>query len=202
MAINIEKGHDIVLTKGSIALSKILVGLGWDPVLVEKKGLIGTLLVDNDFADIDCDVSVIMLDKQDRFVDKSHVVYFGNLKSFDESIVHLGDSLSGEGNGDDEQIIVELPKISPNIYRLIFVVNIYQPNKRKQDFGLIKNAYIRIVNASNNREFIRFNLSDDYKGKTTLIIGEIYRHENEWRFLAMGEGTNDTSLNEVITRYR
>lgn len=201
MSISLQKGQKIDLTKGNAGLSKLVIGLGWDPVETKKKGLFGSLISGNS-VDIDCDASVIMLDSNGKFPDKRHIVYFGNLKSFDDSIVHMGDSLTGEGDGDDEQIKVDLSKVSPSIHRLVFVVNIYQCVKRKQDFGMIQNAFIRVVNDSNNQELIKYNLSNDYKEKTTLITGEIYRHDGEWKFAAIGEGTNDTGLNEIITRYR
>jgi tellurium resistance protein TerD len=130
------------------------------------------------------------------------LVYFGNLKSNCGSITHTGDNLTGEGKGDSEQIIIELSKIPKNVHKLVFVVNIYNCIKRKQDFGSIQNAYIRVVKKEFHQELIKFNLSDDFTGKTTLIAGEIYRYNNEWKFRAIGDGTSESSFGEVIKKYQ
>ncbi|MCX7922573.1 MAG: TerD family protein [Clostridia bacterium] len=192
MAINLQKGQKVDLTKGNAGLSKIMVGLGWDPV---KRGFFS-------FAkDFDCDASVLMLNSSDRLVNNDSVIYFGSLKSKCGSVVHSGDNRTGDGEGDDEKIFIELDKIPPHICKLVFVVNIYDCVDRKQDFGLIKNAYIRVLNMANKQELVRFVLSESYAGKTTLVTGEIYRHENEWKFGAIGEGTSETSLREIISRY-
>ncbi|SHK30258.1 TerD family protein [Tepidibacter formicigenes] len=200
MAISLQKGQRIDLTKGNPGLSKIMVALGWDPAKKSAGGFLGSLFGGGTSA-IDCDASVLMLNENGKLANKNDLIYFGNLKSKCASVKHSGDNLTGDGDGDDEQIFVELSKVPSNIHKLVFVVNIYDCVRRKQDFGHIGNAFIRIVNLSNNQEITRFNLTDDYSGKTTLIVGEVYRHNGEWKFAAIGEGTTDTSLSEISRRY-
>ena len=115
--------------------------------------------------------------------------------------IHSGDNLTGDGDGDDEQVSIELSKIPTQVEKLVFIVNIYDATKRKQHFGMIRNAFIRVVNPSNNQELIKYNLTDDYSGKTSLIVGEIYRHGNEWKFAAVGTGTNAAGLSDVVRSY-
>ena len=201
MGISLQKGQRVDLTKGNAGLSKIMVGLGWDPVEKSGGGLLGGLF-GSKAAEVDCDASVIMLDSNDKMAKKEDLVYFGNLQSRCGSVRHTGDNLTGDGDGDDEQVIVELDRVPGNIQKLVFVVNIYDCIRRKQDFGLIKNAFIRIVSGGNNQELIKFNLTDNYAGKTTLIVGEIYRNGAEWKFAAIGEGTHEASLSEIVKRYQ
>ncbi len=182
------------LTKGS-ALAKIVVGLGWDPVK-QGGGLFG-----GSKPQIDCDASVIMLDVAGKLASKNNIVCYSNLKNRNDSVHHMGDNLTGDGDGDDEQIKLDLKNIPEEIARLVFVVNIYDCKSRKQDFGMVKNAFIRVVNSGNNQEVIRYSLSDEYAGKTALIVGEVYRHQGEWKFSAIGEGTNDASISEIAVRY-
>jgi len=204
--ISLQKGQKIDLTKGNPGLSKILVGLGWDEVAAKPKsgGILGSLFGGGSSASaaIDCDASAILLDSQGKLTNKNRLVYFGNLQSGDQSVKHSGDNLTGAGEGDDEQIQVDLSKVPSDIQKIVFVVNIYDCVKRKQDFGLIANAFIRVVNSVNEQEFCRFNLSENYAGKTSLVVAEVYRHNNEWKFAAIGEGTNDGSLSELVRRYQ
>lgn len=200
MSISLKKGQRISLTKDNDNLSKIMVGLGWDPVKKSGGGFLGALF-GGGAPDIDCDASVLMLDSNDRIKSKHDIIYFGNLTSQCGSIRHMGDNLTGEGEGDDEQIMLDLKKVPQNIQKLVFIVNIYDCIRRKQDFGMIQNAFIRIVNLANNKELVRFNLTEQYSGKTALFVGEIYKHNNEWKFAAIGEGTNDTSLKDIVGRY-
>ncbi|MGD6975799.1 TerD family protein [Bacillus altitudinis] len=199
MAITLEKGQRIDLTKGKAGLTNILVGLGWDPVS-QGGGFLGKLFGGGGGADIDCDASVLML-KNDKFVENKDLIYFGNLKSKCGSVEHTGDNLTGEGDGDDEQVLVNLSKVPGNVNKLVFVVNIYDALRRNQHFGMIQNAYIRIVDRSNNQELVKYNLKDEYAGKTSLIVGELYRHENEWKFAAVGDGTNDAKLADITRNY-
>ncbi len=199
LAISLQKGQRIDLTKGNAGLSNIMVGLGWDPVKAKRGGFLGGLL-GGGAPNVDCDASVIMLE-DDKFVGRSNLVYFGNLNSADRSVRHTGDNLTGDGDGDDEQIMVDLHKVPQKINKLVFVVNIYDAIKRNQDFGMIENAFIRVVNASNNEELIKFNLTDDFSGKTSLVAAEIYRSGSEWKFAAVGTGTNDGGLQEITQRY-
>ncbi|WP_378954161.1 TerD family protein [Pelosinus sp. sgz500959] len=201
MAISLQKGQKIDLTKGNAGLSDLIVGLGWDPV--EQSG--GSGFLNNLFGDkkteIDCDASVLLLDANGAFTRKEHLVFFNNLKSPCGSIVHLGDNRTGGGDGDDEQILIQLHKVAADVHKIVFVVNIYDCQKRKQDFGMIKNAFIRVINKSNMQEITRFNLTENYAGKTALIVGEVYRYQGEWKFAALGESTQDLSISAVVGRY-
>ena len=203
MAINLQKGQRVDLTKGNPGLTKILVGLGWDPVQSGGGGkLFGGLFGGGGAtANVDCDASVIMLGANDKLQHNKDVIYFGNLRSNDGSVQHSGDNLTGDGDGDDEQIIIDLSSVPANIQKLVFVVNIYDCIKRKQHFGMIQNAFIRVVNPTTNQALLHYNLSDNYSGLTCLVTGEIYRHGNEWKFAAIGSGTNAASLSEVVRTY-
>lgn len=189
MAINLKKGQKIDLRKSNPGLSQIRVGLGWDPV-EQGGGFLKSLFAAKEPA-IDCDASIFLLNEDSKPID---LVYYSNLRTRNDSIIHTGDNLTGEGSGDDEVILVDLDKIQPEVDKLLFVVNIYDCIKRKQHFGMIKNAYIRMNDAKNNSEIARYNLSDNYNGKTALIVGLIYRYQGTWKFSAIGEGTNDTGL--------
>ncbi|MBS4215959.1 TerD family protein [Neobacillus rhizophilus] len=203
MAINLQKGQRVDLTKGNPGLTRILVGLGWDPVQSSGGGggFFGSLFGGGGAPNVDCDASVIMLGANDRLQNNKDVIYFGNLKSADGSVQHSGDNLTGDGDGDDEQIMIDLSRVPSNIEKLVFVVNIYDCVKRKQHFGMIRNAFIRVVNPGNQQELIHYNLTDDYSGRTCLVTGEIYRHGNEWKFAAIGNATNAASLSEVVRSY-
>ncbi len=196
MSISLVKGQRIDLTKNNAGLKNLLVGLGWDPVEV-KRGLFGK----KKFADIDLDASVIML-KDDKLQNKDDLIYFGNLKSKCGGVIHTGDNLTGEGDGDDEQILIDLSKIDKEVNKLVFVINIYACESRKQDFGMIKNAYIRIADNSSKKELIKYNLTDNYSGKTALIVGEVYKHNGEWKFAALGEGTSHVRLSDIAADYK
>lgn len=193
MSINLKKGQKIDLRKSNPGLSAVRVGLGWDPVEQGGGGFLKSLFGSGK-ADIDCDASVFLLNGDSKPVD---LIYFGNLRTRNDSIIHTGDNLTGEGEGDDEVILVDLDRIDPNVDKLLFVVNIYDCVRRGQDFGMIQNAYIRIMDAKNNSEIARYNLSDDYRGKTGLLVGLIYRYNGTWKFNAIGEGTRDTGLNDM-----
>lgn len=201
MVINLQKGQRVDLTKGNAALGQIMVGLGWDPVTQSSGGLFGGLFGGGTAPDIDCDASVIML-QNDRFVAKEDLIYFGNKTSNCGSVVHSGDNLTGDGDGDDETIMIDLKAVPASFNKLIFVVNIYDCVNRKQDFGMIQNAFIRVVNPQTKQELVRYNLTDTYKGLTTLVTGEIYRHNEEWKFAAVGDGTSDCNLSEIVRRYQ
>ncbi|PFO02502.1 stress protein [Bacillus sp. AFS076308] len=203
MAINLQKGQRVDLTKGNPGLTKIMVGLGWDPVQSGGGGkLFGGLFGGGaSSSNVDCDASVIMLGANDKLQHNKDVIYFGNLKSNDGSVQHSGDNLTGDGDGDDEQIMIDLSRVPANIQKLVFVVNIYDCVKRKQHFGMIQNAFIRVVNPTTNQELLHYNLTDNYSGLTCLVTGEIYRHGNEWKFAAIGSGTNAASLSEVVRSY-
>ena len=195
MAINLSKGQKVDLTKGNPGLSKIVVGLGWDEA-PQKRGFLGLKAQQ----DIDCDASAILL-KDGKLRNNGDLVYFGNLVHKSGTVRHMGDNLTGAGEGDDEQILMDLSKIPAEYDRIVIVVNIYDAVRRKQQFGLIRNAFIRLVDGRNNREMCKYNLTEDYSGMTAMIFGEIYRYNGEWKFSAIGQGTNDPSLGDLCKRY-
>ncbi len=195
MSVSLQKGQKVSLSKEHAGLSKMMVGLGWDEAQKAKGGFFAPKP-----KPIDCDASALLL-KNGRLCDKSDIVYFGNLGHKTGAIQHMGDNLTGAGDGDDEQILVDLGKIPAEYDRIVIVVNIYQAVSRKQHFGMIKNAFIRLVDQRNNGEMCKYNLSDDYSGMTAMIFGEIYRHNGEWKFSAVGQGTTDPGLGELANRY-
>ncbi|MNV56433.1 Stress response protein SCP2 [compost metagenome] len=194
--INLVKGQKIDLTKGNAGLSNVIVGLGWDPA-EPARGFFGV----KKQANVDCDASALMLNENGKLVKKGNLVCFHNKQSPCNSVIHSGDNLTGDGDGDDEQIMVNLNAIPSDVHKVLVVVNIYDATNRKQDFGLIKSAYIRVMNAVGNNELIRFNLSDNYNGYTALICGELYRQGGEWKFAAIGEGSHAAHINQLAERY-
>lgn len=192
MAISLQKGQKVSLTKDNPGLSKVVVGLGWDEA--QRKGFFFKP------APIDCDASAILL-KNGKLCDKKDIVYFGNLRHYSGTVNHMGDNLTGEGEGDDEQIVIDLSSVPAEYDRIVVVVNIYSAVSRKQHFGMIRNAFIRIVDFKSNKEMCRYNLTDDYSNMTAMIFGEIYRHNNEWKFNAIGQGTRDASISDLAKRY-
>ncbi len=195
MSVNLQKGQKVDLTKNNQGLSKVIVGLGWDEV-EQKRGLFSKKP-----ADIDCDASAIMLQTGGKLASNSDVIFYHNLKHSSGAVAHQGDNLTGAGAGDDEQIIVDLKKVPENYEKIVFVVTIYQAKERNQHFGMIKNAFIRIVDVSKNEELCKFNLSENYDNRTAMIFGEIYRHNGEWKFSAVGEPTNDNGISEMARRF-
>ncbi len=195
MAISLQKGQKVSLTKGNEGLSNIVVGLGWDEAPRAKGGF---------FAPkpqaIDCDASAILL-KNGRLAEKADLVYFGNLRHKSGTIQHMGDNLTGAGAGDDEQILIDLSRVPMEYDKIVIVVNIYQAYQRKQHFGMIQNAFIRLVDGRNNMEMCRYNLTDNYSDMTALIFGEVYRHNGEWKFNAIGQGTTDDGLGTLANRF-
>lgn len=194
MAISLGKGQKINLSKEVAGLRRIRVGLGWDAAQ-SKKGLFGFKSVPN----IDCDATAILLTGS-RLDSKKDLVYYGN-KSTD-GVKHSGDNLTGEGEGDDETIIVTLPNIKNSIDSIEFIVNIYQAASRNQHFGMIENAYIHIVDDESGKELARYNLSENYDGFLTISAGVLERSGNEWEFKATGEGSKAQSISDYIRKYQ
>jgi stress response protein SCP2 len=187
MSVNLQKGQRIDLTKGSSGLRGVMVGLGWDEA--EKSG--GFLGVFGPKRrDIDCDASAILCGANGS---AAEVVYYGNLRDKSGAVIHQGDNLTGAGEGDDEQIFVDLEKVPPAVEKIVFTVNIYDGTQRGQHFGMIRNAFIRLVDVSRNDEFCRYDLSENYDGMTGLFVGEIYRHKGEWKFSAVGRPVKEAS---------
>jgi tellurium resistance protein TerZ len=192
MALNLEKGQKISLSKeAGGTLTKVTMGLGWDAV--KKGGLLGGLFGSSG-GSIDLDASCVMFDESQKIVD---TVWFRQLKSKDGSVVHTGDNLTGEGEGDDEQIIVDLSRVPANVKSMVFTVNSFTG----QTFDSIESAYCRMVDASNNKEIARYTLSG--KGShSAQIMAKLYRHNDEWKMHAIGENgfgrTIESLLPEII----
>lgn len=195
MSISLQKGQKVSLSKENAGLSKVVIGLGWDEAPRSKGGFFAPKP-----QPIDCDASAFVL-KDGKLIDKDDVVYFGNLRHKSGTIQHMGDNLTGAGEGDDEQILVDLSRIPQEYDKIVLVVNIYQAAERKQHFGMIQNAFIRLVDGKTNQEMCRYNLTDDYSGMTAMVFGEVYRYKGEWKFNAIGQGTTDNSVGELTRRY-
>ena len=175
MPVSLSKGGNISLTKEAPGLTAVTVGLGWD-----VRTTTGT--------DFDLDASAIVLNAAGKVVSDGHFVFFNNRQSPDGAVVHTGDNRTGEGQGDDEQIKVNLAGLPPQAERITFPVSIYDAVNRGQGFGQVRNAYIRVLNATGGTEIARYDLSEDAATETAMIFGELYRHGAEWKFRAIGQG--------------
>jgi tellurium resistance protein TerD len=175
MGVSLSKGGNVSLTKEAPGLTNIIVGLGWDVRTTTG-------------ADFDLDASAIACRADGKVASDQHFVFFNNLKSPDGAIAHQGDNLTGEGEGDDEQIKVSLVGLPTEIDKIVFPVSIYDADSRQQSFGQVRNAFIRIVNDANQAEIARYDLSEDASTETAMVFGEVYRHGTEWKFRAIGQG--------------
>lgn len=176
MAVNLSKGQKVDLTKGNPGLSKLLIGLGWDTNKYDGG------------SDFDLDASVFLLGADGKAPDEKHFVFYSNLSDPAGAVQHMGDNRTGEGEGDDEQITVDLSKVPAGIDKIDFTATIYEAAERGQNFGQVSNAYIRVVNEANGEELIRYDLGEDFSIETAVIVGELYRHSGEWKFNAIGSG--------------
>lgn len=176
MPINLSKGQKVDLTKGNPGLKHLLVGLGWDVNQYDGG------------ADFDLDAAAFLLGENGKVRKQEDFVFYGNLKHESESVIHMGDNLTGEGDGDDEQVQVDLSKVPANVSKVAFTVTIYDSDVRRQNFGQVSNAYIRIVDEDTNQEVIRYDLGEDFSIETAVVVGELYRHNGEWKFNAIGSG--------------
>lgn len=176
MPISLKKGQKIDLTKTNPGLTKILVGLGWD-----------TNKYDGGSA-FDLDAAAFLLANSGKVSSDSNFVFYGNQNHESGSVQHMGDNLTGEGEGDDEQILVDLALVPADIDKIDFTVTIYEAEERRQNFGQVSNAFIRVVNETTNEELIRYDLGEDFSIETAVVVAELYRHENEWKFNAIGSG--------------
>ena len=176
MPINLTKGQKVDLTKGNPKLKNIMVGLGWDVNAFDSG------------ADFDLDATVFMVGANGKCPTEKEFIFYGNLTHDSEAVQHMGDNLTGEGDGDDEQIKVDLTKIPSNIDKIAFTVTIYDSDVRKQNFGQVSNAYIRIVDETTGTEIIRYDLGEDFSIETAVVVGELYRHNGDWKFNAIGSG--------------
>ena len=194
MSVKLQKGQKVSLSKEHAGLSKIIVGLGWDEVQQQRSF----------FApkpqDIDCDAFALLL-VDGKLASSQDIVYYGSLKHNSGSVVHMGDNLTGAGDGDDEQIVIDLNRVPAQYDRIVLAVNIYQAYERRQHFGMIQNAFIRLVDARNNNEMCIYNLTENYSNQTAMLFGEVYRYNGEWKFNAVGQGTTDGSINDFAKRY-
>lgn len=179
MAINLSKGQKIDLTKTNPGLSKITVGLGWDTNKYDGG------------KDFDLDVSVFLANADGKVETEKNFVFFNNPQNENGSVVHTGDNRTGEGDGDDEQIKVDLSSVPANVEKIAFTITIYEAQERSQNFGQVSRAYARIVNEANNEELVRFDLGEDFSIETGVVVGELYRHSGEWKFNAIGSGYQD-----------
>jgi len=175
MAVSLSKGGNVSLTKEAPGLTAVLVGLGWD----------ARTTTGNDF---DLDASAIMLTAEGKVLSDSHFVFFNNTKSPDGSVEHAGDNTTGEGDGDDEALTVNLAGVPAEVTRVVFPVSIYDAETRSQSFGQVRNAYIRIVNQAGSGEIARYDLSEDASTETAMVFGELYRNGSDWKFRAVGQG--------------
>ncbi|MBU5306333.1 TerD family protein [Clostridioides mangenotii] len=176
MAIVLKKGQKIDLTKGNPGLKKIKLGLGWD-----------TNSFDSGY-DYDLDVSVFMVGKSNRVERDEDFIFYNNLKHSSGSVEHLGDNRTGEGDGDDEEIIMDLPKIPDHIEKVAVTVTIYDAEQRRQNFGQVSNSYVRVLNTDNEEEILRYDLGEEFSIETAITVCEIYRYNGEWKFSAVGAG--------------
>lgn len=176
MAIVLKKGQKIDLTKGNPSLKKIKLGLGWD-----------TNSFDSGY-DYDLDVSIFMVGSSGRVERDEDFIFYNNLKHTTGSVEHLGDNRTGEGDGDDEEILVDLPKIPAHIEKIAVTVTIYEAEERKQNFGQVSNSYVRVLNQDNEEEILRYDLGEEFSIETAITVCEIYRHNGEWKFSAVGSG--------------
>ncbi|AVK47527.1 chemical-damaging agent resistance protein C [Clostridium sp. MF28] len=176
MGIVLKKGQKIDLTKGNSSLKKILIGLGWD-----------TNRYDGGY-DFDLDAAAFCCGEDGKVHNDLDFIFYNNLKHSSGAIEHLGDNLTGDGDGDDEEILIDLSLIPQNISRISFTVTIHDADERKQNFGQVSNAYVRVVNSDNNQELLKYDLGEDFSIETAIVVAEIYRHNGEWKFNAIGSG--------------
>ncbi|MCX7748330.1 MAG: TerD family protein [Clostridia bacterium] len=176
MALSLEKGQKVDLTKHNPNLKKVVVGLGWDT----KKYSGGY--------DFDLDAAAFMLSGNGKVTNDLDFIFYNNLRSQCGSVAHMGDNLTGEGDGDDEQVIIELAKVPAQIEKIAFTVTIHEADTRKQNFGMVSNAFVRIVDETTNQEILHYDLGEDFSIETALVVAELYRHGGEWKFAAIGSG--------------
>ena len=175
MAVSLSKGGNVSLTKEAPGLTEVVVGLGWDPRVTDGQ-------------EFDLDASVFIVGESGKVLSDASFVFYNNKTSPDGNVVHQGDNRSGAGEGDDEQVNVNLSGFAPDTKKLVFAVTIHEAEVRKQSFGQVSNAYIRVVNKADGKELARYDLSEDASTETAMVFGELYSHNNEWKFKAIGQG--------------
>ncbi|WP_028544480.1 TerD family protein [Paenibacillus taiwanensis] len=179
MAISLQKGQKIDLTKGNPGLTKVVVGLGWDTNKYDGG------------KDFDLDATVFLLNNGGKVASEKDFVFYGNTQNSNQSVVHTGDNRTGEGEGDDEQIKVDLANIPAEVDKVSFCITIHEADTRSQNFGQVSNAFVRIVNEQSGEELIRYDLGEDFSVETAIVVAELYRHSGEWKFSAVGSGYRD-----------
>lgn len=175
MAISLGKGGNLSLTKTDPSLSKILIGLGWD----ERA---------TDGGDFDLDASAFLLNISGKVRSEADFIFYNQLRSSDGSVEHTGDNRTGQGDGDDESVKVDLSRVPADVDKIVMTVTIHDADARRQNFGQVANAFIRVVNDVTGQEVVRFDLAEDYSTETAMVFGELYRHSGEWKFRAVGQG--------------
>ena len=175
VGVSLTKGGNVSLSKEAPGLTNVIVGLGWD-----VRTTTGT--------DFDLDASAICVSADGKVLSDKHFVFFNNLTTPDGTVEHTGDNLTGEGEGDDEQIKVNLAAMAPEVDKVVFPVSIYDADARSQSFGQVRNAFIRVVNANGDAELARYDLSEDASTETAMVFGELYRNGADWKFRAVGQG--------------
>lgn len=177
MSVSLSKGGNVSLEKVAPGMVKMIIGLGWDSRAT-------------DGVDFDLDASIFLLGENGKVVDDKSFIFYNNLKSVCQSVEHTGDNTTGEGDGDDESIKVDLSKVPANVNKLALAVTIHDADARSQNFGQVSNAFMRIVDEATGIEATRYDLSEDYSTETAMIFGEVYRHAGAWKFKAIGQGFN------------
>ncbi len=175
MAVSLSKGGNVSLTKAAPGLKAVVVGLGWNPRATDGEAF-------------DIDASVFLLNASGKVRSDADFIFYNNLKSSDGSIEHTGDNRTGEGEGDDEAVKVNLETVPTDLDKLVFGVTIHEADARRQNFGMVAGAYIRVLNAADNAEIARYDLSEDSSTEAAMIFGELYRNGAEWKFRAVGQG--------------
>ena len=176
MPISLKKGQKVSLSKDNPGLSRVVVGLGWDVNAFDTGG------------DFDLDTAAFLLGESGKVTRAEDFVFYGNLRHPSGAVEHLGDNLTGRGDGDDEQIKIDLDRVPENITRIAFTVTIYEADERRQNFGQVANAFIRIVDEAKGEEILRYDMGEDFSIETAAVFGELYRHNGEWKFNAIGSG--------------
>ncbi|MGM9530564.1 TerD family protein [Intestinibacter sp.] len=176
MAITLKKGQKIDLTKGNPGLKHIKLGLGWDTNVFDGGD------------DFDLDVSLFMVSKSGKVEHDEDFIFYNNLKHPSEAVEHLGDNRTGDGEGDDEEILVDFSKMPDYVDRIAVTVTIYEAKERRQNFGQVNNSYVRLLNSDNDEELLRYDLGEEFSIETAIVVCEIYKHNGEWKFNAVGSG--------------
>ncbi len=175
MAVSLSKGGNVSLSKEAPGLTAVVVGLGWDARVTDGK-------------DFDLDASVFITGEDGKVRSDADFVFYNNKTGADGAVEHQGDNRTGEGDGDDEQVKIDLSKVPADVKKLVFAVTIHEADDRGQNFGQVSNAFMRVINQAGEAELARYDLSEDYSTETALVFGELYRHGDEWKFKAVGAG--------------